>query len=300
LNSSNILVFGAGGQLGSELAGRAGLKDLSFHFVGRADSYIDDPVAVQRAMQMSRPILVINAAAYTNVDQAESEREAAFRGNAEGPRVLAAACSERQIPLIHISTHYVFDGRKGAPYVESDEAAPINVYGESKRAGEIAIQEATDRYLILRTSWLFGAYRQNFLKTILRLSAERDLLHVVADQYGNPTATADVADAILTVVPKLVGGEPIFGTYHVAGSKAATWYDVAQEIVTVAAPYTGRCPQVVPITTEEYPSKARRPGSAELDSSKFASAAGFRVADWRQRVHETVTALATPIGRKPA
>lgn len=300
LSRTDVLVFGAGGQLGSELVSRVSSKDhLSFHFVGRAYAYIDDPIAVRRAMQMPRPSLVINAAAYTNVDQAEVERQAAFRGNAEGPRVLAVACAEREIPLVHISTHYVFDGRKSTPYIESDDAAPINVYGESKRAGEIAIQEVTKRYMILRTSWLFGAYRENFLKTILRLAAERDVLRVVADQHENPTATADVADAILAVVPKLVRGEPIFGTYHVAGEKAATWYDIAQEIVIAAAPNIGRRPKVVPITTDEYPSNACRPLNSELDSSKLASAVGFRVADWRQRVHETVAALAGRFGSQP-
>jgi dTDP-4-dehydrorhamnose reductase len=225
LSRASILVFGAGGQLGSELVGRSTSEHLSFHFVRRADAYIDDPIAVRRAMEMSRPALVINAAAYTNVDQAEIEREAAFRGNAEGPKVLAAACAQRDIPLIHISTHYVFDGRKCTPYLETDETCPINVYGESKLAGEIAVHELAGRVLILRTCWLFGAYRNNFLKTILRLAAERDVLHVVADQHGNPTATADVADAILEIAPRLIAGEPITGTYHLAGMNAATWFD---------------------------------------------------------------------------
>ena len=239
----SILVFGAGGQLGSELVARPHSKDISFQFVRRADAYINDPAAVRRAMQLARPSLVLNAAAYTNVDQAEIEREAAFRGNAEGPKVLAAACAEKDIPLIHISTDYVFDGRKPSAYVESDTAAPINVYGESKLAGEIAVREACDRHVILRTSWLFGAYGQNFLKTMLKLAAERDELRVVADQRGCPTATADLADAIVAIAPRLAAGERLFGIYHVASPHPATWYDVAQEIAAAAVPFTGAVPR---------------------------------------------------------
>ena len=287
----SILVFGAGGQLGSELVGRAPIKDIAFHFSRRADAYIDDPAAVRRAIQLAHPSLVLNAAAYTNVDQAEIERDAAFRGNAEGPKVLAAACAEKDIPLIHISTDYVFDGRKSSAYVESDKTAPINVYGESKLAGEIAVREAFDRHVILRTSWLFGAYRKNFLKTMLKLAAERDELRIVSDQHGCPTSTADLADAIVAIAPRLAAGEPLYGIYHVASPSPATWYDFAVEIVAAAAPFTGRSPKVVPIGTQDYPTKAARPVNSELDSSKFFSAFGFRAADWRQRVREVVAAL---------
>jgi dTDP-4-dehydrorhamnose reductase len=291
LSRTSILVFGASGQLGSELVSRAKPNELTFHFARRADAYIDDALAVRRALQMSRPSLVINAAAYTNVDGAEVEQESAFRGNADGPRVLAIACTERKIPLVHVSTHYVFDGRKQSPYVENDEAAPINVYGRSKLAGEMAIKAVTDQYLILRTSWLFGAYRQNFLKTTLRLAAERDEIRMVADQHGNPTATADVADALFAAIPRVIIGTLIGGTYHVAGANVATWYDLTSEIVLAAAPYTGRCPKVVPISTQDYPTRARRPLNCELDASKFMAATGFVTADWRQRVHETVALL---------
>jgi dTDP-4-dehydrorhamnose reductase len=287
----SILVFGAGGQLGSELVARPHSNDVSFHFVRRADAYIDDPAAVRRAMQLARPSLVLNAAAYTNVDQAEVEREAAFRGNAQGPKVLAAACAEKDIPLIHISTDYVFDGRKPSAYVESDVTAPINVYGESKLAGEVAVREAYDRHVILRTSWLFGAYRRNFLKTMLKLAAERDELRIVSDQHGCPTSTADLADAIVAIAPRLAAGERLYGIYHVASPSPATWYDFAQEIATAAAQYTGRAPKVVPIKTQDYPTRAARPVNSELDSSKFFSTFGFRAADWRQRVQETVAAL---------
>ena len=271
--------------------GRPHSNDIAFQFSRRADAYIDDPAAVLRAIQLARPSLVLNAAAYTNVDQAEIEREVAFRGNAEGPKVLAAACADKNIPLIHISTDYVFDGRKPSPYVENDATAPINVYGESKLAGEVAVREALDRHVILRTSWLFGAYRRNFLKTVLRLAAERDELRIVSDQHGCPTSTADLADAIVAIAPRLAAGEQLFGIYHVASPGPATWYDFAVEIVAAAAPFTGRSPKVVPIGTRDYPTKAARPVKSKLDSSKFFSAVGFRAADWRQRVRETVAAL---------
>ncbi len=257
MGGTSIVVFGAGGQVGSELVSHhEAAKRFSFYFVRRADAYIDDPVAVHRALQTVRASLVINAAAYTSVDNAEIELEAAFLGNAEGPKLLAIACAERDLPFIPISTNYVFDGEKSTPYVESDETAPINVYGKSKRAGEIAVQQLAPSYVILRTSWLFGPFGRNFLKTILRLAESQNVLRVVDDQRGCPTATIDLVDAILAIAPRLIAREPIVGIYHFAGPYAATWYDFAQEIVSAAAPYLGRRPEVVPIKSQEYSSWA--------------------------------------------
>ena len=287
----SILVFGAGGQLGSELMGRAAPKDISFHFVRRADAYIDDPAAVRRAMQLARPQLVLNAAAYTNVDQAEVERDQAFRANGEGPKVLAQACIEKRIPLIHISTDYVFDGSKPSAYTETDPVAPINVYGQSKLAGETAVRELLDRHVILRTSWVFGIYGRNFLKTMLKLAAERDELRVVADQHGCPTSTADLTEAIVTIAPRLIAGDPVWGIYNVASPQPTTWHAFAQEIVEAQAPFTGRRPAVQPIETKDFVTKAARPHNSELDSSKFFSTFGFRAKDWRERTREAVAAL---------
>lgn len=287
----NILVFGAGGQLGSELVGRASPKDISFHFVRRADAYIDDPGAVRRAMQLAHPSLVLNAAAYTNVDQAEVERDQAFRANGEGPKVLAQACAERNIPLVHISTDYVFDGNKTAAYVESDATGPIGVYGQSKLAGEIAVTTTIPHHVILRTSWVFGIYGRNFLKTMLKLAAERDELRVVADQRGCPTSTADLVDAIVAIAPRLIAGENVWGLYHFACPPPTTWHGFATEIVDAQAAFTGRRPAVVPIKTQDYPTKATRPQNSELDTSKFFSTFGFRARDWRERTREAVAAL---------
>jgi dTDP-4-dehydrorhamnose reductase len=300
LTAINILVFGAGGQLGSELVARPPANGIALQFVRKAEAYIDDAAAVDRAIALARPSLVINAAAYTKVDQAEIEREAAFRGNAEGPKVLAAACAKRDIPLIHISTDHVFDGRKSAAYVETDATAPINAYGESKLAGELAVREVCERHVILRASWLFGRYGQNFVKTMLQLAAERDELSIVSDQHGCPTATADLADAIVAIAPRLAAGERAFGIYHVASPVSATWHDFAREIVAAAAPFTGRHPKVVPISTRDYPTRAARPANSQLDSSKFLLTFGFRAADWRQRVHDTVAALKGRAGAESA
>lgn len=291
MSGISILVFGAGGQLGSELMGRAQPKDISFHFARRADAYIDDPAAVRRVMQLAHPSLVLNAAAYTNVDQAEIERDEAFRANGEGPKVLAQACAERGVPLIHISTDYVFDGRKPGAYTEADPTAPINVYGQSKLAGEIAVRNTLDRHVILRTSWVFGIYGRNFLKTMLKLAAERDELRVVADQRGCPTSTADLAEAIVTIAPRLVAGEAVFGLYHFASPQPTTWHGFASEIVNAQAAFTGRRPSVLPIGTGDYVTKAARPQNSELDSSNFFSTFGFRAKDWRDRTHEAVAAL---------
>ena len=287
----SILVFGAGGQLGSELVGLAHSKDIAFHFARRADAYIDDPAAVRRAMQLAHPSLVLNAAAYTNVDQAEVERDEAFRANGEGPKVLAQACAEKNIPLIHISTDYVFDGSKPGAYVEDDATGPIGVYGQSKLAGEIAVANAIPHHVILRTSWVFGIYGRNFLKTMLKLAGERDELKVVADQRGCPTSTADLADAIVTIAPRLIAGEAVFGLYHFASPQPTTWHGFASEIVDAQAAFTGRRPAVLPIETKDYVTKATRPQNSELDSSKVFSTFGFRAKDWRERTQEAVAAL---------
>lgn len=193
--------------------------------------------------------------------------------------------------MIHISTDYVFDGSKPSAYREDDPISPLGVYGRSKVAGEDAVRQALDRHLILRTSWVYGAHGTNFLKTMLRLARERSELRVVADQRGCPTATIDIADAILSIAPVLAGGAPVFGTYHFAGSGVTTWHGFAIAIVKAQAAFTGRRPEVVPISTSEYPTVARRPANSELDSTRFASTFGLRAADWQERTRAIVSAL---------
>jgi dTDP-4-dehydrorhamnose reductase len=286
-----ILLFGADGQLGHELHIRARQLDIPLCRVSHSAADIADLEAVRLLLSQDRFSLVVNAAGYTKVDQAESEPEAAFRSNNTGPGVLARACAEARLPLIHISTDYVFDGSKPSAYIEEDPISPLGVYGRSKAAGEEAVRQALDRHLIIRTSWVYGAYGANFLKTILRLARERNELRVVVDQRGCPTATIDIADAILTITPIIAAGAPVFGTYHFAGSGATTWHGFAVVIVEAQAAFTGRRPEVVPINTSEYPTVAQRPANSELDSTRFGTTFGIRAADWQERTRELVSAL---------
>jgi dTDP-4-dehydrorhamnose reductase len=289
---SIILAFGADGQLGRELAACAGRRDIAIRTMGRAEADIADVDAVSRAVSSTSPAIVVNAAAYTNVDRAEAEPNAAFRANSLGPGVLAAACAAAGVPLLHISTDYVFCGCKSTGYVEEDPIAPLGVYGRSKAEGEAAVRRLLEHHLILRTSWTYGIYGSNFLKTVLRLARERDELRIVADQRGCPTGTADIAEAILSIVPALAQRAPVWGTYHFAGQGATTWHGFASEIVDAQAKITKRRPTIVPISTAEYPTAARRPANSELDCSRFAVMFGIKAKDWRERTREVTAALA--------
>ena len=246
---------------------------------------------VRDAIARHRPSLVVNAASYTKVDLAEKEIEAARQGNEVGPAVLGAACAAAGIPLVHISTDYVFDGTKPSAYVEDDPIAPVNSYGASKAGGERAVRETTPQHVILRSSWIYGEFGNNFLKTMLRLAAERDELRVVADQRGCPTSTPDLANAILTIAPRLTGGDAVWGTYHFTSDGVTTWHGFASRIVAAQAPLTGKSPRVTAITTAEFPTPARRPANSELDCSRFARVFGFRGRPWQQETDTIVRAL---------
>jgi dTDP-4-dehydrorhamnose reductase len=287
-----ILVFGHG-QLGQEVARTARARNVPLVTLPRAEADIAERAAVESAIARHRPALVVNAAAYTRVDQAETEAEGAQRANAIGPGVLARACAAAGVPLVHISSDYVFDGAKLGAYREDDPIAPLGVYGRSKAAGETAVRDAQREHVILRTSWVYGAFGHNFLKTMLRLAATQDELRVVADQRGCPTATRELADAILTIAPRLTAREDIWGTYHFAGSGATTWHGFATRIVAAQAPLTGRKPRVTAITTAEYPTAARRPANSELDCGLFAQTFGFRARPWEQETDAVVRALVT-------
>lgn len=283
-----ILLFGANGQLGQELSRTCAARGVALTALSRAQADIADGEAARGAIDTHRPALVVNAAAYTKVDLAETEIEAARQGNEIGPQRLAQACAAAGLPLVHISTDYVFDGTKTGAYLESDAVAPSGSYGLSKAAGEAAVRAAHPRHVILRTAWVYGEFGNNFLKTMLRLAATRDELRVVADQHGCPTATPDLADAILNLAPRLIAGEDVWGTYHFAGSGATTWHGFASRIVAAQAPLTGRSPRVTPIATADYPTPARRPANSELDSGKFARTFGFRARRWEEQA-DTIT-----------
>lgn len=290
----SVLLLGAGGQVGREIAALAHARGTPLIALDRTGADITDATSIERVIATHKPEVVINAAAYTAVDKAESEPELAFRINAEAPGLIAASCARHGAALIHISTDYVFDGSKTGAYVESDPVAPLGVYGASKEAGECAVRERLDRHVIARTSWVYGIYGGNFLKTMLRLAATRDRLTVVADQRGCPTATRDIAEALLTVAAALQAGNAVPGTYHLAGSGVTTWHGFARAIIERAATHTGRHPEVAAITTADYPTPARRPANSELSSELFAATFGFRAAPWQQRAAEVVDALLAP------
>jgi dTDP-4-dehydrorhamnose reductase len=277
-----ILLFGGDGQVGREMVRASAARATPLVALSRAQADITDAAATAEAIRRHNPSIVINAAGYTKVDLAETEPEAAHEANVVGPGLLAAACARAGVPLIHISTDFVFDGEKAGAYVEGDKIAPINSYGRSKAAGEQAVRDATPLHVIVRTSWVYGEFGANFLKTMIQLAATRDELRVVADQRGCPTSTPDLANALLTVAPQLPGGKGIWGTYHFAGSGVTTWHGFASRIVAAQAPLTGRTPRVTAITTAEFPRRARPPANSELDCSLIARVFGVHGRAWTE------------------
>lgn len=292
-----ILVIGAGGQLGRELMLRrdAVLRPIVGFCHGELD--IRDRDGVRRAVTDTAPALVINAAAYTQVDKAESECQAAFAVNRDGAANLATACAEAAIPLLHVSTDYVFDGRKEGPYVESDPVAPLSVYGASKLAGEEAVRGRLEQHVILRTAWVFGAHGANFVKTVARLAGERTELSVVDDQRGGPTPAGSIAEALLAVANAIRAGSARWGTYHFCGAPATSRCGFARAIVDAAGPYLGRRIVVRPIATAEQALPARRPANSALDCGKIAATFGIASPDWRASLPAILAGI---FGKEPA
>lgn len=288
------IVFGAKGQVGSALVAMAAKCGLNFSGLSRSEADITNETAVRSAFEKFAPALAINCAAYTAVDRAEQEPELANAINAEGAEIVAATSASLNVPLVHLSTDYVFGGDKRDAYIESDTPAPINVYGHSKLQGEKRIQAACKNHVILRTSWIYGPYGNNFLRTILRLAEERSELRIVNDQHGCPTSTADIAEAIISVAEKLLMHPDVAGTYHFAGIGRTNWCEFATEIVKRQSAFTGRSPKVIPISTSEYPAAARRPMNSELSSEHFSAAFGYSAKAWKARVTEIVDALFSP------
>ncbi|HVJ51589.1 MAG TPA: dTDP-4-dehydrorhamnose reductase [Aliidongia sp.] len=286
-----ILIFGSGGQLGHELLRTAWPPGYEPVGLPRLACDIADAGAVGAALHAHRPSLAVNAAAYTAVDRAETDREASFRTNGEGPGILGAACAAQGIPLIHISTDYVFDGSKNGSYDEADPIAPLGHYGTGKAAGESALRAALDRHVILRTSWLFGAHGPNFVKTMLRLAREREELAVVADQHGTPTPADALAGAIAAVAGAILSGRAAWGTYHYAGAEPTTWHGLASATIEEFGRRTGRSVRVRPITTAEYPTPVRRPANSALDCARIGRDFGIAAADWRAGLHRVLDEL---------
>ena len=284
-----ILVTGGAGQVAQALAAAPG--DRALRAVGRPDFDFDRPETLRAVLDAAAPALVVNAAAYTAVDKAESEPEAAWRANRDGPAALAAWCAAHGARLIHISTDYVFDGLKGAPYVEDDATSPTGVYGASKRAGEEAVLASGARALILRTSWVYAPRGKNFVLTMLNAARRTDRLRVVADQRGCPTAAADLAAAILALADSWDGHAG--GIFHAAGSGATSWHGLAEAVFARAERHGLRRPMVEAIATADWPTPARRPPDSRLDCGRLAARFGVALPPWQDSVARTVdTALA--------
>lgn len=277
-----ILLTGAGGQLGKEIACYEPFVMLhGLIALNRQQLDILHPDQIAAALKTHQPDVVINAAAYTQVDKAETEAELAHQVNAQGAENLAKACAQQNIPLIHFSTDYVFSGHQQTPYQENDLVAPLNIYGQSKLAGEIAIREICPKHLIIRVSWLYGIYGKNFVKTILRLARERTELKIVADQFGCPTTTVDVAAMLYQILPKLTQQES-WGTYHFcSGTAAVNWFEFAQAIVKKATAFTQiAAQQIVPIATDQYPLPAKRPQYTVMSCEKISTTFGITTPQW--------------------
>lgn len=285
----DILLTGAGGQVAWEVEQRAAAAGLTVRAFARTDLDISDNKAVHALVTAAAPRIVINAAAYTAVDKAETDKDRAFDVNRDGPGHLAASCAAREIALVHLSTDYVFDGKSKDPYVEEDFTAPLGVYGESKLAGEAAVRAFLDRHIILRTAWVYGVHGNNFVKTMLRLGRERDVLRVVDDQHGSPTFAGDIADALLVIARRVISDslpEEAYGTFHYTGGGTVTWHGFAERIFDLAAPNLGRRPKVEAITTAEYPTPAKRPANSVLDCGKIGDIYGIMQRPWEDALKE--------------
>jgi dTDP-4-dehydrorhamnose reductase len=283
----SIAVFGAKGQLGSALARRARARHARVALLSHADADITDLNAVQAAMRDGGIGVAVNAAAYTAVDKAESEADRAFAINRDGAANLAQACATLGARLIHVSTDYVFDGSKSEPYRESDAIAPLGVYGRSKAEGEAAVVSMAPDFIILRTAWVYGLEGANFVKTMLRLGAERDVVRVVDDQKGSPTFADDLADGILELTAPTCTAA---GVYHLAGQGVATWCEFAREIFAETGRRGLRTPRLEPITTAQYPTPAKRPANSVLDSSLIKNDCGIALPEWRDGLQRMLKA----------
>ncbi len=285
-----MLLTGGEGQLGTELIAQAPRYGIRLVAPTLAQMDLTRPEQVDAAWDACRPVAVINAAAYTAVDRAESEPELAFAINAAAPARMAARCRADGIPLVHISTEYVFDGSRREPYREDDPVAPLGVYGRSKADGESAVRAALDRHVIIRTAWLYSAHCANFVKTVMRLATERDELRIVDDQVGSPTCADDLAAAVLAIAAR--GASVPWGTYHYCGAGTTSWCGLARHVLdTMVARGRLRAYRLTPIDTAAYPTPARRPAYSVLDCSRIERCFGLERRPWREGVERTVDRL---------
>ncbi|GAB6967348.1 dTDP-4-dehydrorhamnose reductase [Komagataeibacter kakiaceti JCM 25156] len=282
-----ILVTGGSGQLATALRWRGG---AAVRVVGRPEFDFDRPDTLVRIMHDIRPDLVINAAAWTAVDAAEDQPDLARQANVEGPALLAWLCAGQAVPVLHVSTDYVFSGLKGQPYTEADPVSPRSVYGRTKAEGEKAVLGACAQAMILRTAWVYGPTGRNFIRTMLTAARRHSRLRVVADQSGNPTSAGDLADALLGIAARILhaGWQPHYrGVFHAAGSGSCTWHELA----CVALKHAGLTPPVMPITTADWPTHATRPMDARLDCSRLRQVFALELPHWRDSIGPVVAAM---------
>lgn len=279
----NIVVTGSSGQLGMEFQLLTLLyPDFQFHFYSKSEWDIEDGLKAEEVFQNLAPYCLINCAAYTQVEKAEDEPELAYRINGDACETLALACNKHNVLLVHISTDYVFDGSQKTPYSETSATHPLNVYGKSKRMGEEKIELHAERFIILRTSWLYSTFGNNFFKTMLRLSAEKEELRVVSDQFSSPTYARFLAHDLLTWLEKISSEEISFqsGIYHYAQTGETSWCGFAREIMANA----GLSIPVHAVRSSDFPTKAIRPSYSTLQTTKFTSASGIDIPSWREGV----------------
>ena len=280
----SILLAGAQGQVGREIAFIAKAKGITMHAFDRQGLDISNATAVDTKISEIRPNLIINAAAYTAVDKAEEEVDKAYTVNRDGAKHLAQACAQYDIPLLHISTDYVFDGSKPDPYKEDDPVAPLGEYGKSKWQGEESIRQQLKQHIILRVAWVFGSHGHNFVKTMLRFGKERNELRVVDDQHGGPTPARYIAETLIILAEKYRDSRKLeWGTYHYCGTPATTWYGFSEEIFSQShrLGMLDKLVKVIPISTREYPTPARRPANSILECAKLRTTFGIQQPDWR-------------------
>jgi dTDP-4-dehydrorhamnose reductase len=287
------VIIGSNGQLGRDLVRKAQNEGMEILPLDLPRFNLTDPTAIEKWLQPVDLSVVINAAAYTDVDRAEQESDSAFAVNRDGPSYLAARCEEINVPLIHISTDYVFDGRKKGAYLESDPVCPLGVYGRSKAEGESEIRKCLREHIIIRTSWLYGAHGNNFVKTMLKLGRDKEIIRIVADQYGCPTYAADLADAIFLIAEQIEkGSNSNWGTYNYCGKGETTWHGFADTIFEIAKKYDSfTVKELLSISTAEYPTPASRPANSVLDCSKIGKTFGIEPRSWRESLAEMIEKL---------
>lgn len=290
-----IAVTGQQGQIVRSLIERATGGVAEIIAVGRPRLDLTDPASIAGAIAATRPDAIISAAAYTAVDRAESEPDLARRINAQGAGAVAAAAHELAVPILHLSTDYVFNGSGDRPWREDDATGPLGVYGRTKLAGEQAVANAAPNHAIVRTAWVYGPFGANFVRTMLRLAAERDMVRVVADQTGNPSCSLDIADGLLRMARNLVENDQpdLRGIFHLAGADEASWADFAEAIFQHSSACGGPSAKVERIATAEFPTAATRPANSRLDCGKLSAIHGVALPSWRSALPEVVARLVT-------